>query len=129
MPVRGPAFSHGGIGRAVRVLDLLGRAVGTPQAAVYGEIGLAKGGATRCFGRLNSDRHDAAQCGFCTPGILMSAEALLRTKRRKVSTDEIKEALAGNLCRCTGYTKILDAIVDASEQMYGPAKAEAARAG
>jgi aerobic-type carbon monoxide dehydrogenase small subunit (CoxS/CutS family) len=65
------------------------------------------------------DRHDAAQCGFCTPGILMSAEALLRTKARPVARAEVREALAGNLCRCTGYTKILDAIVDASERMYG----------
>jgi aerobic-type carbon monoxide dehydrogenase small subunit (CoxS/CutS family) len=64
------------------------------------------------------DRFDAAQCGFCTPGILMSAEALLRRLRRPVSGAEVREALAGNLCRCTGYTKIIDAVVDASEQLF-----------
>lgn len=73
------------------------------------------------------DRYDAAQCGFCTPGILMAAEALLRRAGRPVSRAEVREALAGNLCRCTGYTKILDAVVDASERMFpgeNPAAAE-----
>jgi carbon-monoxide dehydrogenase small subunit len=51
----------------------------------------------------------AAQCGYCTPGILLSARSLLETNP-KPSRDEIREALAGNLCRCTGYTKILDAV-------------------
>ena len=64
------------------------------------------------------DRWDAAQCGFCTPGILMSAEALLRKRARPVDAAEVREALAGNLCRCTGYTKIIDAVVDASERMF-----------
>jgi aerobic-type carbon monoxide dehydrogenase small subunit (CoxS/CutS family) len=63
------------------------------------------------------DRAVAAQCGFCTPGILMSAEAFLRRVGRPVSRDEVAEALAGNLCRCTGYTKIVDAIVEASTLM------------
>jgi len=63
------------------------------------------------------DRWDAAQCGFCTPGILMSAESLLRKAGRAVTPDEVRHALAGNLCRCTGYTKIIDAVVDASERM------------
>jgi aerobic-type carbon monoxide dehydrogenase small subunit (CoxS/CutS family) len=51
----------------------------------------------------------AAQCGFCTPGILMSAAALLE-ENVSPSREEIQEALSGNLCRCTGYTKILDAV-------------------
>jgi aerobic-type carbon monoxide dehydrogenase small subunit (CoxS/CutS family) len=51
----------------------------------------------------------AAQCGFCTPGILMSAAALL-ARTTAPSRQEIREALSGNLCRCTGYTKILDAV-------------------
>jgi aerobic-type carbon monoxide dehydrogenase small subunit (CoxS/CutS family) len=51
----------------------------------------------------------AAQCGFCTPGILMSAHALLRRNGRP-SREEIREALSGNLCRCTGYTKIYEAV-------------------
>ncbi|MDQ2922896.1 MAG: (2Fe-2S)-binding protein [Candidatus Dormibacteraeota bacterium] len=51
----------------------------------------------------------AAQCGYCTPGILLSAKSLLETNARP-SRDEIREALAGNLCRCTGYVKILEAI-------------------
>jgi aerobic-type carbon monoxide dehydrogenase small subunit (CoxS/CutS family) len=63
------------------------------------------------------DRHQAAQCGFCTPGILMSAEALVRDARRPVTREEAAAAIAGNLCRCTGYVKILDAIVDASERI------------
>ena len=66
------------------------------------------------------DRHDAAQCGFCTPGSLMSAEALLRRVKAPVDGKQVREALAGNLCRCTGYTKIIDAVIDASETMYGP---------
>jgi aerobic-type carbon monoxide dehydrogenase small subunit (CoxS/CutS family) len=60
------------------------------------------------------DRWDAAQCGFCTPGILMSADALLSRVRGEVTRQQVREALAGNLCRCTGYTKIIDAVVDAS---------------
>jgi aerobic-type carbon monoxide dehydrogenase small subunit (CoxS/CutS family) len=67
------------------------------------------------------DRWDAAQCGLCTPGILMSAEALLRKRARVVTPDEVREALAGNLCRCTGYTKIIDAVIDASTQLFGEA--------
>jgi aerobic-type carbon monoxide dehydrogenase small subunit (CoxS/CutS family) len=51
----------------------------------------------------------AAQCGFCTPGILMSAAALLESNAAP-SRQQIREALSGNLCRCTGYTKILDAV-------------------
>ena len=61
------------------------------------------------------DRWNAAQCGFCTPGILMSAEALLRRNRgRTLTRAQVCEALAGNLCRCTGYTKIIDAVLDAA---------------
>ncbi len=62
--------------------------------------------------------HGAAQCGFCTPGILMSAKALLDAGAVP-SRDEVKAALSGNLCRCTGYTKILDAVEDAARAVHG----------
>ena len=58
----------------------------------------------------------AAQCGYCSPGILLSAKSLLETNGRP-SRDEIREALAGNLCRCTGYSKIVDAVELAAERM------------
>jgi aerobic-type carbon monoxide dehydrogenase small subunit (CoxS/CutS family) len=58
----------------------------------------------------------AAQCGYCTPGILLSAKSLLETNARP-SRDEIREALAGNLCRCTGYVKILEAVELAAGRM------------
>lgn len=58
---------------------------------------------------------DALQCGFCTPGILMSARALLN-HNPDPSDEEIKEALAGNLCRCTGYLPILNAVKAAAER-------------
>jgi aerobic-type carbon monoxide dehydrogenase small subunit (CoxS/CutS family) len=62
------------------------------------------------------DRYGAAQCGFCTPGILMSAVALLEANAAP-TRDEIREALSGNLCRCTGYTKIFDAVEDAARAL------------
>ena len=68
-------------------------------------------------GRTMSDlqgafvRHGAAQCGFCTPGMLVAAEQLIRDG---IEADEksIREGLSGNLCRCTGYNKIIDAVVE-----------------
>jgi len=60
----------------------------------------------------------AAQCGYCTPGFLMSAAALLDTSAgRPLSEAEIRDALAGNLCRCTGYTKIIEAVSLAHDRM------------
>ena len=54
------------------------------------------------------------QCGFCTPGMVMAAEALLR-REPKPSEGQIREALAGNLCRCTGYVKIIESVQTAAE--------------
>jgi len=62
--------------------------------------------------------HNAVQCGFCTPGMLISAHALLQ--RDPHPTDEaVKEAIVGNLCRCTGYVRIIDAIQDAAAGQGG----------
>ncbi len=60
-------------------------------------------------------RHHALQCGFCTPGFLMSAHALL-AENPCPTRAQIVEALAGNLCRCTGYTSIVDAVEAASKR-------------
>jgi len=57
--------------------------------------------------------HGAAQCGFCTPGMILSAKALLAVNASP-SAQEVREALAGNLCRCTGYVKIVDAVLAAA---------------
>jgi aerobic carbon-monoxide dehydrogenase small subunit len=64
----------------------------------------------RCF-----VEHGGAQCGICTPGMLVSAEALL-ARRPDPSDDEIREAIAGNLCRCTGYQRIVDSIREAARE-------------
>jgi aerobic-type carbon monoxide dehydrogenase small subunit (CoxS/CutS family) len=58
----------------------------------------------------------AVQCGFCIAGILLSATALLQANPRP-STDEVRAALSGNLCRCSGYRKIIDAVQRAAEAM------------
>jgi len=62
--------------------------------------------------------HSGMQCGFCTPGMIMSAKVLLDEKPDP-SHEEIREAISGNLCRCTGYTKIFESISAASQAMKG----------
>ena len=61
----------------------------------------------------------ALQCGFCTPGFLMSIDAFLR-EHPDPGDDEIRETLAGNLCRCTGYKAIVEAVELAAERLRGP---------
>jgi carbon-monoxide dehydrogenase small subunit len=58
------------------------------------------------------------QCGYCTPGFLMAACALLE-KSSRPSEEEIRSALSGNLCRCTGYTQIVESVQDAARKMHG----------
>jgi aerobic-type carbon monoxide dehydrogenase small subunit (CoxS/CutS family) len=89
-------------------IQLEGRAITTVE-------GLANGSQLhplqQAFAELG-----AAQCGYCTPGILLASKSLLDDNRTP-SRDEIREALAGNLCRCTGYVKILEAVQLAAERM------------
>ncbi len=89
-------------------LECEGRAVETVE-------GLARGPELHPLQTAFADL-GAAQCGYCTPGILMTAKALLE-KEPAPSRDRIKEALAGNLCRCTGYQQIFEAVEEAARQM------------
>jgi len=63
--------------------------------------------------------HFAAQCGFCTPGLLMAAKALLDANPSP-TRDEVVEAISGNICRCTGYEPIINAILDAAARRNTP---------
>jgi aerobic-type carbon monoxide dehydrogenase small subunit (CoxS/CutS family) len=80
--------------------------------------GLAAGGAELHPLQRAFHEHHALQCGFCTPGFLLAAEALLR-ERPDPTEREVREALAGNLCRCTGYEGIVEAVLDVARQGQG----------
>ena len=75
--------------------------------------GLAEDGELNALQQAFSDHH-ALQCGYCTPGMLMSATALLREKGSP-SDEEIRRAIQGNICRCTGYVNIVEAIKAAAQ--------------
>jgi len=75
--------------------------------------GLAQDGALDSLQRAFIN-HNAVQCGFCTPGMIISARALLDRNPRP-SEMEIRQAIAGNLCRCTGYTRIVEAVQEVAE--------------
>jgi carbon-monoxide dehydrogenase small subunit len=62
--------------------------------------------------------HAALQCGICTPGVLVAAKSLLE-RNPDPSEEEVRYWLAGNLCRCTGYNKIIEAVLDAATEMRG----------
>ena len=76
--------------------------------------GLAKDGVLDPVQQTIID-HGGVQCGFCTPGILISARALI-DRDPEPSDDDIREALVGNLCRCTGYLRIVDAVQEAASR-------------
>lgn len=83
------------------ILEVQGKKVITVE-------GLSKGSELHPIQRAFIEE-GAVQCGFCTPGMIMSAYALLQEKE-EIGEEEIKESIEGNLCRCTGYIKIIDAI-------------------
>ena len=89
----------------VLALQARGRSVTTIE-------GLARGGTLTPL-QDAFVRRGVAQCGFCIPGVLMAAAALLAENARP-SEDDIRYAIAGNLCRCTGYTKMIEAISEAA---------------
>jgi aerobic carbon-monoxide dehydrogenase small subunit len=88
-------------------------AVQADGATVETVEGLAEGEELNKLQQAFKDNH-ALQCGYCTPGMLMSATALLRSNPHP-SEDEIKKGLQGNICRCTGYWNIFEAVKAASE--------------
>jgi aerobic-type carbon monoxide dehydrogenase small subunit (CoxS/CutS family) len=94
----------------VAAFECQGREVGTVE-------GLRDGPELHPLQAAFAD-HGAAQCGYCTPGMLVAARALLE-RRPDASRAEIAEALSGQLCRCTGYLQIFDAIEDAGRAMRG----------
>ena len=68
---------------------------------------------SKCFADLS-----AVQCGFCIPGMILAAESLLRVNAHP-SEDEVREALSGNICRCTGYNAIVNAVLNAAKEGEG----------
>ncbi len=86
-------------GRRVRTVEGMGGAALHPLQSTFADLG-------------------AAQCGYCTPGFLLAAQALLE-RNPAPTRDEIREALSGNLCRCTGYLKIYEAVELAAARMRG----------
>jgi aerobic carbon-monoxide dehydrogenase small subunit len=91
-------------------VEAQGRAVATIE-------GMAQGGTLHPLQRKFLD-HAALQCGVCTPGVLIAAKALLERTPEPTET-EVRYWLAGNLCRCTGYDKIVRAVLDAAAEMRG----------
>ena len=92
----------------VRGVEAEAKAIGTVE-------GLSDGGTLHPLQRKFIE-HAALQCGFCTPGILVAAKALLDQNASPTET-EVRYWLAGNLCRCTGYDKIVRAVMDAASEM------------
>ena len=103
-------------GAAVRSCLML--AVQADRAELMTVEGLAQGDALHPLQQA-FQAHHALQCGFCTPGLLMTAYALLQETPHP-SSAEVREAIAGNICRCTGYAPIVQAIVQASSASQTP---------
>jgi len=103
-------------------------AVQAAGARIVTVEGLAKGPALSVLQRAFVER-GGTQCGICTPGILVTAHALLqRAKGRVPAEDEVRVALAGNLCRCTGYQMIVNAVRAAARETKASARRRPARA-
>ena len=98
----------------VAVLSCLTLAVEVQDKEITTIEGLAEGEKLDPIQEAFVD-HGAIQCGFCTPGMILAAKSLLR-ENAEPDREEIKEAIGGNLCRCTGYAKIIEAIEKAAQE-------------
>ena len=98
-----------------------GRAITTIEGLALPGEGLAPAGALHPLQEAFVE-HGAVQCGYCIPGMILSAKAYLDDHPRPTEA-QVREALAGNLCRCTGYQKIVDAVLAAASRMAGGAVA------
>ena len=113
---------HGVCGACTILLDgepvrsCLMLAVQADSAELTTVEGLADGDGLHPLQEAFSEHH-ALQCGFCTPGFLLTALYLLRERPDLDDEEEIREALSGNLCRCTGYQNIIDAVRDAAGRL------------
>lgn len=94
------------------VLSCIMLAIEIDGAEIETIEGLSKNGELHIIQKKFIE-HGAVQCGFCTPGMIMSAKALL-DKKPEPTKEEIKDALEGNLCRCTGYKQIIEAVEEAA---------------
>jgi carbon-monoxide dehydrogenase small subunit len=115
---------HGSCGTCTVLID------GEPRRSCLTPVGAIEGASITTAEALGDpanlsvvqaafDEHYAAQCGFCTPGMLLAATALIERKGGPLERDEVVEALGGHYCRCTGYVKIIDAVVAASRGETG----------
>ncbi len=106
-------------GRAVKSCTVL--AVQAEGHAITTIEGLATGGRMHPLQDAFWEKH-GLQCGFCTPGVIMCAADLLESNPRPTEA-QVRHALEGNLCRCTGYVNIVDAVLSAAERMAPAARA------
>ncbi len=104
----------------VPVRSCLTLAVDVQGLSITTVEGLAEGETLHPVQEAFVERH-AIQCGFCSPGMILTAKAFLDKKKRPTK-NEIKKAISGNVCRCTGYTKIEDAIATAAKKMAKKSK-------
>jgi len=107
-------------GRAVNACMVL--AVEADGAVISTIEGEAQGPSMSAI-QKSFEKHHAVQCGFCTPGMVMSVKELL-VDNKKPSVDEVKEAIEGNFCRCTGYTQIVEAVMDLTGRPDGKGELE-----
>lgn len=101
-------------------MDVIGRQITTVE-------GVAQDGVPHAL-QVAFDQQGAAQCGYCTPGFIISGVALLKANPSP-TLEEIQHALSGNLCRCTGYTKIIAAVQQASQMLQQAGTGAAAPSG
>jgi len=105
------------------VKSCITNALATDGSEVVTVEGLAEPGELHPLQKAFHEYY-GAQCGFCTPGMLVAAKALLE-ENPAPTREEIKEGLSGNLCRCTGYVKIIDAVRAAAQEMREKTEKEA----
>jgi len=113
-------------GRSVKSCTML--AVQADGREITTIEGLARNGDLHPIQRAFHEEH-ALQCGYCTPGMIMAADSLIRENPEGLTEEQVRDGLEGNLCRCTGYQNIVSAILAAAHEVRTEATAGAAKGG